>query len=334
MGNLSEIADEIKKAQNIAITAHINPDGDCLGSALALALILDRYNKKNFQDEIYKMKNVRIVLDDKLPKFMGNFSERVLIEYYPHFKMKDLDLLIAVDSANIERIGRVAELRKEAKKTINIDHHVSNTKYGDINYVKESPSTAEIIYRFLELFDVKLDREIAQFLYLGIINDTGNFSHGNVTPETFFTSGKLLETGIENNKLKNILFGVSEGKAKLLGKVYTDKIIDEKLKFVYYYLSNEELENLNISKDETDGISETLLEIEGMEASLFLREEPDGKIKGSMRSRNFYDVNEAAAHFEGGGHIKAAGFYVNEKSEIIIKELKKILLEQLTKLEQ
>ena len=136
---LEKIVDEIKEAQNIVITAHINPDGDCLGSAIALMLILDRYNKKNFNDEIFKMKNIRFVLDDKLPKFMGHFPERVLVEYYPNFKMKEIDLLISVDSASIERIGNVSELREKATKMINIDHHISNTRYADINYVEDSP---------------------------------------------------------------------------------------------------------------------------------------------------------------------------------------------------
>ena len=163
---LKKIADEIMNAQNIVLTIHVNSDGDCIGAALALMLILDKYNKKNFSDEIYKMKNVRLVLDDKLPKFMGHFKERVLVEYYPNFKMKDIDLLIAIDSANIERIGNVAGLRKDAKKMINIDHHISNTNYADINYVEDVSSTSEIIYRFLDLFDVELDKEIASFLYL------------------------------------------------------------------------------------------------------------------------------------------------------------------------
>ena len=217
---LKRIADEIKEAQNIVLTIHINSDGDCIGAALALMLILDRYNKKNFSDEIYKMKNVRLVLDDKLPKFMGHFKERALVEYYPNFKMKDIDLLIAIDSANIERIGNVAELRKDAKKMINIDHHISNTNYADINYVEDVSSTSEIIYKFLDLFDVELDKEIASLLYLGIINDTGNFTHSNVTAETFLISSELIKAGVDNNEITDILFGVTLGKARLLGEVY------------------------------------------------------------------------------------------------------------------
>ena len=329
---LDKIIKEIKEAQNIVITAHINPDGDCLGSAIALMLILDRYNKKNFNDEIYKMKNVRFVLDDKLPKYMGNFSERVLVEYYPNFKMKDIDLLISVDCASEERIGNAYELRKEAKKMINIDHHISNTKYADINYVEDSPSTAEIIYKLIELFDVELDKEIATFLYLGIINDTGNFTHSNVIAETFLIASKLMKQNIKNDDITDILFGTSLGKARLLGKVYENKIIDEELKFIYFYLSNEDLLELKIGKDETDGISEILLDIEGMEAALFLREESNGRLKGSLRGKHFYNVNETASLFNGGGHIKAPGFNTDEKFQEIIEKITKNLREQLTNL--
>lgn len=329
--SLEKIADEIRKAQNIALTIHINSDGDCIGSALALMLILDRYNKKNFNDEIYKMKNVRLVLDDKLPKFMGHFKERSLIEYYPNFKMKNIDLLIAIDSANIERIGNVAELRKDVKKMINIDHHVSNTKYADINYVEDVSSTAEIIYKFLDIFDVELDKEIATFLYLGIINDTGNFTHSNVTANTFLIASKLMETGIDNNDITDILFGVTLGKARLLGEVYQNKIIDEELNFVYYYLSKEKAEYLKIGRDETDGMSEILLDLKGVEASAFIREETDGKLKGSLRSKHFYDVNKVAENFNGGGHIKAAGFNTIENAEQTLNEVKELLKKQLTK---
>ena len=329
---LDKIIKEIKEAQNIVITAHINPDGDCLGSAIALMLILDRYNKKNFNDEIFKMKNIRFVLDDKLPKFMGHFPERVLVEYYPNFKMKEIDLLISVDSASIERIGNVSELREKATKMINIDHHISNTRYADINYVEDSPSTAEIIYKMIELFGVTLDKEIATFLYLGIINDTGNFTHSNVTAETFLTASKLMRQDINNNDITDILFGTSMGKARLLGKVYENKIINEELKFIYFYLPNEELMDLKIGKDETDGISEILLDIEGVEASLFVREESDGKVKGSLRSKHYYNVNETAGLFNGGGHIKAAGFNTTEKFTEIIEKIEKNLKEQLTKL--
>ena len=328
---LKRIADEIKEAQNIVLTIHINSDGDCIGAALALMLILDRYNKKNFSDEIYKMKNVRLVLDDKLTKFMGHFKERALVEYYPNFKMKDIDLLIAIDSANIERIGNVAELRKDAKKMINIDHHISNTNYADINYVEDVSSTSEIIYKFLDLFDVELDKEIASLLYLGIINDTGNFTHSNVTAETFLISSELIKAGVDNNEITDILFGVTLGKARLLGEVYKNLEIDEELKFAYYYLSDKKAEELKIGRDESDGMSETLLDLVGIEASLFLKDEKEGRVKGSLRSKNSYDVNEIAMSFGGGGHIKAAGFNTDENLEKVIGTIEELLKKQLTK---
>lgn len=328
---LKKIADEIKAAQNIVLTIHINSDGDCIGSAIALMLILDRYNKKNFSDEIYKMKTVRLVLDDKLPKFMGHFEERALVEYYPNFKMKDIDLLIAVDSANIERIGNVAELRKDSKKMINIDHHISNTKYADINYVDDVSSTAEIIYRFLDLFDVELDKEIAEFLYLGIINDTGNFTHSNVTAETFLISSELIKSGIDNSSITDILFGVTLGKARLLGEVYQNLVIDEELKFAYYYLSDKKADDLKIGRDETDGLSETLLDLVGIEASLFLKDEKNGRLKGSLRSKNAYNVNDVGMSFGGGGHKKAAGFNTDKTPEKTIEMIKEQLRKQLTR---
>ena len=113
---LQEIKEKILKAQNIVLTTHINPDGDALGSVLALLLILNEYNK-HYIEKIYNFKTVRIVIDDELPKYMSKFPESLAIEKLNHFEMKEIDLLISLDCANIERIGNVVSLKEKAKET-------------------------------------------------------------------------------------------------------------------------------------------------------------------------------------------------------------------------
>ena len=325
-GNIlpKEIVDKIKIAKNIILTAHINPDGDALGSLLAFYFMIDEYCKKNNMEKM-----IKIVVDDKLPKYMRHFEDTGLIWDYEKFCEKfkknfqnneKFDLFISLDCANQERYERAAEIKKLSKKSINIDHHVSNTEHADFNYVEDICSTGELLYQFLKIFDIELTKKIAEYMYLGIINDTGNFRHDNVTPHTFLVCSKLIEAGMNNHKIANIIFAVSEKQVDFIGEVYKNKKVDEKYKFVSYYLTQEKMKELGIEKDDTNSTSEMLLKIEGMEISLFVREQEDGLLKGSFRANDKYNVNKIASIFGGGGHIKAAGFKTDLSFEEILEK--------------
>ena len=255
-GNIlpKEIVDKIKIAKNIILTAHINPDGDALGSLLAFYFMIKVYCKKNNMEKM-----VKIVVDDKLPKYMRHFEDTKLISEY--------DLFISLDCANEERYGKSVEIKRQSEQSINIDHHISNTEHADFNYVESICSTGELLHQFLEVFDIELTKKIAEYMYLGIINDTGNFRHDNVTQHTFLICSKLIGAGANNHKISNIIFEMSEKKVDLIGEVYKNKIIDENYKFASYYLTSKKMKELGIEKDETDGTAEMLLRIEGMEIS-------------------------------------------------------------------
>jgi len=325
-GNITpeEIAEKIINSKGIILTVHTSPDGDALGSVLAFFMMIDEYNRKYIK-KVSDFIRVKIVIDDKLPKYIEKFQESVFLEKYEKFpSASEYDLFISLDCANEERYGRTAEIKKICRTSINIDHHVSNTEHADYNYVEDVCSTAELIYKFLSIFKIDLNKKIAEYLYLGIINDTGNFRHDNVTEKTFEICGKLIKAGANNHKIANILFSMSREKADLFGDVYRNMIIDEKYGFIYYYLSNEKMKELNVTKDDTDGIAELLLKIEDMELSLFIRDEED-KMKGSLRCNDKYNVNEIASIFNGGGHIKAAGFKTDLSLEKIISKIYKKL---------
>ncbi|RRD39806.1 bifunctional oligoribonuclease/PAP phosphatase NrnA [Leptotrichia sp. OH3620_COT-345] len=320
-----EIKTEILKAKNIILTAHINPDGDALGSVLAFLMMIEEYNKK-FLKNSTDLKKVRIVIDDKLPKYMNKFEESFLIEKYDDFSMdKEADLFISLDCANVERYGRVVEIKEKCKKSINIDHHISNTEHAEMNYVEDVSSTGELLYQFLNLFNIEMTKKIANFLYLGIINDTGNFRHDNVTSETFRICSELIKAGADNHKIANIIFGMNIKKVKLFGDVYRNNVMDKEYGFIYYYLSAEKIREFEIEKDDADGIAELLLKIEKTELSLFVREEDDGILKGSLRCNDKYNVNQIAGIFNGGGHIKAAGF----KTELSFSEVLEKIYEKI-----
>ena len=332
-GNIfpKEIVNEIKLSKSIILTAHINPDGDALGSLLAFYFMIDDFCKKNNMEKM-----IKIVVDDKLPKYMRHFEDTELIWSYEKFgeefkhnfqNDEKFDLFISLDCANEERYGKAIEIKKLSKKSINIDHHISNTEHADFNYVEDICSTGELLYQFLEIFEIELREKIAKYMYLGIINDTGNFRHDNVTEHTFFVCSKLIGAGVNNHKIANIIFEVSEKKVGFIGEIYKNKKINEHYKFISYYLTQEKMKELSIEKDDTDGAAEMLLKIEGMELSLFVREDVDGSLKGSFRANDKYNVNKIASIFGGGGHIKAAGFKTHLSFEEILEktyqELKK-----------
>jgi phosphoesterase recJ domain protein len=325
-GNIfpKEIVNEIKLSKSIILTAHINPDGDALGSLLAFYFMIDNFCKKNNMEKM-----IKIVVDDKLPKYMRHFEDTELIWSYEKFgeefkhnfqNDEKFDLFISLDCANEERYGKAIEIKKLSKKSINIDHHISNTEHADFNYVEDICSTGELLYQFLEIFEIELREKIAKYMYLGIINDTGNFRHDNVTEHTFFVCSKLIGAGVNNHKIANIIFEVSEKKVGFIGELYKNKKIDERYKFISYYLTQEKMKELSIEKDDTDGAAEMLLKIEGMELSLFVREDVDGSLKGSFRANDKYNVNKIASIFGGGGHIKAAGFKTNLSFEEILEK--------------
>ena len=325
-GNIfpKEIVNEIKLSKSIILTAHINPDGDALGSLLAFYFMIDDFCKKNNMEKM-----IKIVVDDKSPKYMRHFEDTELIWSYEKFSDEfkynfqndeKFDLFISLDCANEERYGKAIEIKKLSKKSINIDHHISNTEHADFNYVEDICSTGELLYQFLEIFEIELREKIAKYMYLGIINDTGNFRHDNVTEHTFFVCSKLIGAGVNNHKIANIIFEVSEKKVGFIGELYKNKKIDERYKFISYYLTQEKMKELSIEKDDTDGAAEMLLKIEGMELSLFVREDVDGSLKGSFRANDKYNVNKIASIFGGGGHIKAAGFKTNLSFEEILEK--------------
>lgn len=318
---------KLKESKNIIITSHVSPDGDAIGSGLSLLLAL-----KNE----YKDKNIRFILEDPIPDNMIFLEGSNLIEkFYDEMKEEiNPDLFITVDSANFERVGKVGLLKKSAY-LVNIDHHhMSNPLFGDINIVKESSSTSEIIFFLLrDELNIKIDRETAEAIYTGIITDTGNFKYENTTKSTFYVAGELMDKDIDRVKISDAVYkNKSLGAMKALGKAFSEmKIIPEK-KLVYFTLTNDFIQKEKLNKSETEGLVESLLEYKDCDVSLFMREIEGGKIKGSMRSKKYVDVNEIASMFNGGGHKRAAGFSTTlSEKEILEKILGKISFEKLEK---
>lgn len=308
------IKNKILESQKIIVTAHINPDGDAIGAAISLTLTLKKMKKE-----------CKIVLQDNYPNFVKFLNTLDNIEIYDSNKKYDYDLIICVDSASKDRVGEVAQLFKK-DCVINIDHHISNTMYGDLNCVENISSTSELIYNFIKFLNIEIDIDMAEALYLGIVNDTGNFTHDNVTENTFLMASELKKIGVNNSKIIREFFNTkSYASLKLLGKALENSNFIEEKKLIYSFISKEDLDKENGKKEDTEGIVERLLSYSEAEISLFLREDEKGVIKGSMRSKYDEDVNKIAQIFGGGGHIKAAGFTTTLSYDKIVEKIIKNL---------
>ena len=178
------------------------------------------------------------------------------------------------------------------------------------------------MHSILKGLDIEITLEMGEAIYLGLVNDTGNFAHSNVTNKTFLVASELMRLGVNNNKIVNDFFKTkSLQRMKVLGKALSEmKFIQDK-NLMYFNLSYEGLKNLDAIKDDTEGVVEELLNYSDSEVSLFLREDETGKIKGSMRSKHDIDVNKIAGIFGGCGHIKAAGFITELSPDEILKRV-------------
>lgn len=309
-----KIMEKINCSNDIIITSHTAPDGDAVGSSLSLLLGLKKLKK-----------NVRVVLQDDYQTNMLFLEKISFVEKYDEKGSYDCDLLICVDSASLERIGTVQKLIKNAP-IVNIDHHISNHQYGAINYVEEISSTSEIVYNFLKYHNIEFDVNMAECLYLGLINDTGNFQHDNVTEHTFKMAAELKKLGARTSLIvREFCRTKSLAGLRLLGKALYEMKFDENKRLAYYFLPKNIMDKFQAEKWDTEGIVENLLSYRRAEVAVFLREDSFGKIKGSMRSKNKVDVNKIASIFGGGGHCKASGFY----SELSPKEIITLILKKL-----
>jgi bifunctional oligoribonuclease and PAP phosphatase NrnA len=317
---MKEIVEKIKAGKRIMITTHVNPDGDGIGAGLGLMLAINKMNTD--RDKV-----VRFAIDDKVPFFLDFLEHSVLIENTAIIESRfDFDTVISVDAATFERIGESKKFIKEDTVFINIDHHISNTKFGKINYIDDkASSTSEIIYELTKELGVEMDAEIGKNLYTGIVNDTGNFAYSNTSVSTFEAAAALKKAGVNTEEVTRNMFQRKRlGGLRALGAALNKFEFFAEKKLAYYFLSYKDMVEYGTDKADTEGIVESLRGYEECDVSLFVREEADGKLKGSFRS-NEKDVNKIAESFGGGGHRKAAGFNTTMSKEEVLK----IVLEQL-----
>ena len=290
------LAAELEGVRTAAIAGHIRPDGDAVGSCLGLYL----YMKKNFPQIHTK------VYLEKIPAAyeMMQGTEEICHDFS---STEELDLFFCLDCGDLNRLGDAQNIQKLAKRTICIDHHISNTGFADVNYiVPEASSTSELVCGILD--DEKLPQEAAAALYMGIVHDTGVFRHSCTAPETMEIAAGLMRRGINATKIINsTYYDKTYYQNQILGKALLDstRLMDGKV--IYTAIHQRDMEFYGVTSADLDGIVQILMGTVGAEAAIFLYETEPHTFKVSMRSKEFLDVSRIAAHFGGGGHIRAAG---------------------------
>lgn len=318
--SLKEIARKILNSNRIGISFHQSPDGDAMGSALALLNAL-RYLKK----DAYIVS--RDIIADNL-EFLSLGKE---VDGNTTFPKNGTDLVVVVDCGNFERIS--ADLSFYRGFLINVDHHISNDKYGDLNYVDtKAASTGEIIFSLIENLSILFDKEteilknIGTCLYTTIVTDTGSFRHSNVTERTHEIASKLIAVGVNNTEIyKNLFDNRKMKKLNLMGYAFEHARLHLNGKVIVVGLSEEVLKSYECEQEDTSDIIGNLLSVKDVEVAILLKETSDGT-KASLRSKNNFDVRSIAENFGGGGHIKAAG--VMQKG-VFLEDAKENLLNKI-----
>ena len=322
MINLLELCAD---ANTIGISGHIQPDGDCVGSTMALW---------QFLTKVYPEKTIEVRIDK--PPATFHYMKGVSNIVYP--KSVDeietiYDVFILADTvAEPDRIGNAYPYFHSAKKTINIDHHITNSGSGDYNYIDATASSAsELVYDLIAFADPEgkyMDEELAQTIYSGIIQDCGVFQYSNTSPKTLNIAAKLIAYGFDFATLiEETFYEKTFVQNKLLGLALDNCALTPDGILCYTIVDRKELESVGGADDDFEGIVNQLRHTKGAEVAALIKQTAKGNYKVSLRSGNLIDVSKVAAGLKGGGHKKAAGCTIDgnhdELVEIIWNEIKK-----------
>jgi len=298
MNRLRRIAREIEKRDNYLLVGHSIPDGDCIGSLIGLYLGLQSLGK-----------NVRMLLQDPVPSIYKYLVGCEAILTTKKFKEPIINVIF-LDCSDEERTGdNAANLLAGRSFTINIDHHQSNTMFGNLNYVDDrSSSTAELVYELLVQLKIEISSDMAHALYVGIVQDTGSFQHNSTTGATFRTAAALLDKGVNLDLVKlNLFESKSQAEVRLLCLALQNINFNSNGKIAWMILNHEDVKAIGALDICPEGIINYSLTIKGVEVGLLFREISPGLIKVGFRSKGEVDVSAIAAEFGGGGHRRAAG---------------------------
>lgn len=313
---------ELQGIRTVAIAGHIRPDGDSVGACIGLK----HYIRDNFP---HVEADIWLEKPDEKFRVLEGFEQIRQVEE----KEREYDLFIALDCAACDRLGRAKTYFDHAKKTICIDHHVSNTGYADINVIEaDASSTCEVLCSMMDA--AKISVNAAAALYAGIAHDTGVFQYGCTSPDTMRLAGMLMEKGIAFTHILNeTYYKKTYRQNQILGKALLEsmRILDGR--GIVSVVRRRELAFFGVEPVDLEGIVSQLRLTEGVEVAIFLYETGNLEYKVSLRSKDIVDVSEVASYFGGGGHVRAAGVTMKGTFHDIVNNLTLHIEHQLTERE-
>jgi phosphoesterase RecJ-like protein len=294
---LRRIIDSIRDARTFCVVGHIRPDGDCIGSQLGLALALKNEGKR-----------VCCWNEDAVPQKLS-FLDADRLFQKPHAGEK-FDCVIATDCASFERLGKAGQHIQNRKLFINIDHHTSNTRYADINWVMgKEPSCGELIYKLLRAANWPVTKPIADCLFTAVSTDTGSFQYANTRPATYHVGGELVKRGADLAKICDEVYqSYSLQRVRLLRHVYNSFKLTHGDRIAYFWLKQADFARTGADSADSEGLIDHIRAIEPVVVACVFEEIEPELTRISLRSKSgAVNVNEICAQFGGGGHPAAAG---------------------------
>lgn len=314
---MSRLLEMARDAQSIAVLGHVRPDGDCIGSCLAVW---------NYLEALYPEKTIQVYLEKPPVKF----------NYLKHFDSISqdaqtgitYDLCICLDSSDRARLGEFVIYLDTAKTSICLDHHITNAGYAQENFVEAQVSSAcEVLYGFLE--NEHISKAVAECLYTGIIHDTNVFKNSNTTSKTMEVAGRLMEKGIDFSKIiDESFYRKTYRQNQILGRAILESISFMDGKCIFSVIYQKDMKFFGVTNSDLDGVVDQLRITDGVECAIFLHETENQQFKVSMRSNHFIDVSRVAAYFGGGGHVRAAGCTMGGSVHDVINNLSEQIEQQ------
>lgn len=297
-GGLDAARDAIRARNSFLLTSHARPDGDSIGSQLAMAFALDALGKQ-----------VRVVNADPPPAYFAQYPGIDRVEVKPSVDGR-YDALIVMECGDRKRPG-VAGL--DPYYTINIDHHIGNTGYGDVNWYDESAAACtEMVFTLIESLGVPISPEMAAHVYLGILTDTGSFHHGSMSARTFEIARRCIEAGVDPAATAQRIFDSnSVGKLRLIGRILDGMQLEAGGRVAVLRLDQTLLDATGATMDDTEGLINMPLAAEEIQAVVMFKAE-GGELRVSLRSKNGVDVRAVAVKHGGGGHKNASGLTMTD----------------------
>ncbi|MFH1624942.1 MAG: bifunctional oligoribonuclease/PAP phosphatase NrnA [Pseudomonadota bacterium] len=293
----TKIIEEIRKNQTFLIASHINPEGDAIGSALALAISLDSIGKE-----------VTVFNQDPTPQILQFLPKSAEI-IHEIDESCNFDAVFVLDCSDLERLGTGVNSIKGMKKIINIDHHITNTRFGDLELVNpRSSSTAELVYAIIKNIPVEITREVAVNIYTAILTDTGAFCNSNTTVEAFRIATEMVGIGVNPGEIAEKVYqSQPASRLRLLGLVLNSLEIFDNGRIASVVVTLSMLREAGAGPDLTEDIVNYPKSVLGVKVAVLFREVARKFYKTSFRSHNDVNVADIAREFGGGGHPNASG---------------------------